>query len=122
MNDPPYKSPLPTMTFDLGITSTNLGVYFGRSGSSINQISKQYNVRIHVGPVGGRTDGHVSYLRGDKFEVTLIGERRDSLSIVREKMLRRAQLVTERRDKHTQHVRDTMFTVCRVSVYQCSDH
>ncbi len=98
------KPPPATMTFDLPLTHTHLGIYFGASGSSIKQLCKQHCVKIHLGPPGGDRRGPTGSLNGEKFEVTLTGDKKEHFSTVRQKMLQRAGLVTTKREKHEERV------------------
>ncbi|XP_064398162.1 uncharacterized protein LOC135344796 [Halichondria panicea] len=109
--------PPPSMTFELPITYTHLGVYFGTSGSNMKQLCKEHDVKVHLGPIKAGNDNQYSHmtggrnrcshLTGEKFEVTITGggvrERNDFLAVQKE-MLLRAQLVCGKREKHREHI------------------
>ena len=125
-NETPPNLPPPSMTFELPITYTHLGVYFGTSGSNMKQLCKEHDVKVHLGPIKAGNDNQYSHmtggrnrcshLTGEKFEVTITGggvrERNDFLAVQKE-MLLRAQLVCGKREKHREHVSYGGFYYCR---------
>ena len=92
--------------FDLPLSSSYLGVYFGHSGSKIKQVNQQFGVKVHISPVGGVAPsrrGQRMYAEKLEARVEGGGVEKDLLAVKKE-LISRAQAVQENRKKHEENV------------------
>ena len=91
--------------FELALSSHCIGPFIGSGGKHLKALCTKYSVEIQLGSGSQqRRSRHQQYIFGSSVVVTLKHGRNVNTEAVKRELQKRAETVTQQREKHTQNV------------------